>query len=154
MGKKGAAYSPKITVVFIQYLCLLIHSSDDGPCLGSRKPKQPYEWLSYKQVLEKAEHLGSAFLHRGHSQKGDPHVGIFSQNRPEVRPTTSPPRPISCELQSPGLWPSHRPADQPKHSDHMVVGYTPCNSVCVCVSSVDHHRAGLLYVLSGVCPAV
>lgn len=23
---------------------------DDGPCLGSRKPKQPYEWLSYSEV--------------------------------------------------------------------------------------------------------
>uniref|UniRef100_A0A8C5CXX3 Arachidonate--CoA ligase n=1 Tax=Gadus morhua TaxID=8049 RepID=A0A8C5CXX3_GADMO len=66
-----------------EFLLRGVRVSNDGPCLGSRKPKQPYEWLSYKQVLEKAEHLGSAFLHRGHSQKGDPHVGIFSQNRPE-----------------------------------------------------------------------
>ncbi|KAF6083632.1 acyl-CoA synthetase long chain family member 1 [Phyllostomus discolor] len=26
-----------------------IHVSNNGPCLGSRKPDQPYEWLSYKQ---------------------------------------------------------------------------------------------------------
>uniref|UniRef100_A0A8I3PNZ9 Long-chain-fatty-acid--CoA ligase n=1 Tax=Canis lupus familiaris TaxID=9615 RepID=A0A8I3PNZ9_CANLF len=26
-----------------------IQVSNDGPCLGSRKPDQPYEWLSYKQ---------------------------------------------------------------------------------------------------------
>lgn len=25
-------------------------SADNGPCLGSRKPKQPYEWLSYREV--------------------------------------------------------------------------------------------------------
>uniref|UniRef100_A0A452FPB8 Arachidonate--CoA ligase n=1 Tax=Capra hircus TaxID=9925 RepID=A0A452FPB8_CAPHI len=27
-----------------------IQVSNNGPCLGSRKPDQPYEWLSYKQV--------------------------------------------------------------------------------------------------------
>ncbi|NP_001290222.1 long-chain-fatty-acid--CoA ligase 1-like [Notothenia coriiceps] len=57
--------------------------SDNGPCLGSRKPNQPYEWQSYKQVVERAEHIGSALLHRGHSNTGDKFVGIFSQNRPE-----------------------------------------------------------------------
>uniref|UniRef100_A0A674MSG5 Arachidonate--CoA ligase n=1 Tax=Takifugu rubripes TaxID=31033 RepID=A0A674MSG5_TAKRU len=57
--------------------------SNDGPCLGSRKPKQSYEWLSYSQVRERAENLGSAFLHKGHSKSNRPHIGIFSQNRPE-----------------------------------------------------------------------
>ncbi|XP_024863184.1 long-chain-fatty-acid--CoA ligase 1-like isoform X2 [Kryptolebias marmoratus] len=57
--------------------------SNNGPCLGSRKPNQPYEWMSYKEVIERAEHLGSAFLHKGHSKTSDPHIGIFSQNRPE-----------------------------------------------------------------------
>uniref|UniRef100_A0A8C7HX55 Arachidonate--CoA ligase n=1 Tax=Oncorhynchus kisutch TaxID=8019 RepID=A0A8C7HX55_ONCKI len=57
--------------------------SNDGPCLGSRKPNQPYEWLSYREVADKAECIGSALLHRGHSQTGDKHIGIFSQNRPE-----------------------------------------------------------------------
>ncbi|XP_028327434.1 long-chain-fatty-acid--CoA ligase 1a isoform X2 [Gouania willdenowi] len=57
--------------------------SNDGPCLGSRKPNQPYEWLSYKEVADRAENLGSALLHRGHSHTGDKYVGIFSQNRPE-----------------------------------------------------------------------
>uniref|UniRef100_A0A8C5EJH1 Long-chain-fatty-acid--CoA ligase n=1 Tax=Gouania willdenowi TaxID=441366 RepID=A0A8C5EJH1_GOUWI len=59
--------------------------SNDGPCLGSRKPNQPYEWLSYKEVADRAENLGSALLHRGHSHTGDKYVGIFSQNRPEVK---------------------------------------------------------------------
>ncbi|KAK7921815.1 hypothetical protein WMY93_008717 [Mugilogobius chulae] len=57
--------------------------SNNGPCLGSRKPKQPYEWLSYKEVIQRSENLGSAFLHKGHSKKTDPYIGIFSQNKPE-----------------------------------------------------------------------
>uniref|UniRef100_A0A3P8XFS1 Arachidonate--CoA ligase n=1 Tax=Esox lucius TaxID=8010 RepID=A0A3P8XFS1_ESOLU len=57
--------------------------SNDGPCLGSRKPNQPYEWLSYQEVADSAECIGSALLHRGHSQTGDKHIGIFAQNRPE-----------------------------------------------------------------------
>ncbi|KPP59224.1 Long-chain-fatty-acid--CoA ligase 1-like, partial [Scleropages formosus] len=35
-------------------------------------------------VADRAELLGSALLHRGHSQAGDKFIGIFSQNRPEV----------------------------------------------------------------------
>ncbi|XP_068181118.1 long-chain-fatty-acid--CoA ligase 1-like isoform X3 [Antennarius striatus] len=57
--------------------------SSNGPFLGSRKPKQPYEWMSYEEVKERAENLGSAFLHKGHSRTSDSHIGIFSQNRPE-----------------------------------------------------------------------
>lgn len=57
--------------------------SNNGPCLGSRKPKQPYEWISYREVKERAENLGSAFLHKGHSKTTNSHIGIFSQNRPE-----------------------------------------------------------------------
>lgn len=57
--------------------------SNYGPCLGSRKPKQPYEWISYREVMERTENLGSAFLHKGHSKTTDPYIGIFSQNRPE-----------------------------------------------------------------------
>uniref|UniRef100_A0A7N8X919 Long-chain-fatty-acid--CoA ligase n=1 Tax=Mastacembelus armatus TaxID=205130 RepID=A0A7N8X919_9TELE len=57
--------------------------SNNGPCLGSRKPNQPYEWQSYKEVADRAEYVGSAFLHRGHSYTGDKFIGIFSQNRPE-----------------------------------------------------------------------
>lgn len=57
--------------------------SNYGPCLGSRKPKQPYEWISYREVMERTENLGSAFVHKGHSKTTDPYIGIFSQNRPE-----------------------------------------------------------------------
>ncbi|XP_057187402.1 long-chain-fatty-acid--CoA ligase 1a isoform X1 [Triplophysa rosa] len=57
--------------------------SNNGPCLGSRKSNQPYKWLSYKEVADRAEFTGSALLHRGHSKSGDKYIGIFAQNRPE-----------------------------------------------------------------------
>uniref|UniRef100_A0A8C1HHH4 Long-chain-fatty-acid--CoA ligase n=1 Tax=Cyprinus carpio carpio TaxID=630221 RepID=A0A8C1HHH4_CYPCA len=71
--------------------------SNNGPCLGSRKPGKPYNWLSYKEpfflclftepclicVLSDMAFAGSALLHRGHSQTGDKYIGIFAQNRPE-----------------------------------------------------------------------
>ncbi|XP_036919826.1 long-chain-fatty-acid--CoA ligase 5 isoform X1 [Sturnira hondurensis] len=57
--------------------------SDNGPCLGYRKPKQPYRWMSYKQVSDRAEYLGSCLLHKGHRPSQDCFVGVFAQNRPE-----------------------------------------------------------------------
>ncbi|MBN3275509.1 ACSL5 ligase, partial [Polyodon spathula] len=57
--------------------------SGDGPCLGYRKPNQPYQWLSYKQVSDRAEYLGSALIHRGLKASPEQLVGIFAQNRPE-----------------------------------------------------------------------
>ncbi|TWW58678.1 Long-chain-fatty-acid--CoA ligase 1 [Takifugu flavidus] len=60
-----------------------LRESNNGPCLGSRKPNQPYEWQSYREVADRAEHIGSALLHRGHSHTGDKFIGIFSINRPE-----------------------------------------------------------------------
>ncbi|KAL0616545.1 Long-chain-fatty-acid--CoA ligase 5 [Plecturocebus cupreus] len=57
--------------------------SDNGPCLGYRKPNQPYRWLSYKQVSDRAEYLGSYLLHKGYKPSQDQYVGIFAQNRPE-----------------------------------------------------------------------
>ena len=57
--------------------------SDNGPCLGYRKPNQPYKWISYKQVSDRAEYLGSCLLHKGYKSSQDQFVGIFAQNRPE-----------------------------------------------------------------------
>lgn len=57
--------------------------SGNGSCLGYRKPNQPYQWLSYKQVSDRAEHLGSGLLHRGLKASPEQLVGIFAQNRPE-----------------------------------------------------------------------
>ncbi|KFO90155.1 Long-chain-fatty-acid--CoA ligase 1 [Buceros rhinoceros silvestris] len=60
-----------------------VQVSNNGPCLGVRKPNQPYEWISYKEVLDRAECLGSALLHRGFKPAHVQYIGIFSQNRPE-----------------------------------------------------------------------
>ncbi|XP_063493742.1 long-chain-fatty-acid--CoA ligase 1 isoform X1 [Symphalangus syndactylus] len=60
-----------------------IHVSNNGPCLGSRKPDQPYEWLSYKQVAELSECIGSALIQKGFKTAPDQFIGIFAQNRPE-----------------------------------------------------------------------
>ncbi|XP_008933528.1 PREDICTED: long-chain-fatty-acid--CoA ligase 1 [Merops nubicus] len=57
--------------------------SNNGPCLGVRKPNQPYEWISYKEVSDRAECVGSALLHRGFKPSHTQYIGIFSQNRPE-----------------------------------------------------------------------
>uniref|UniRef100_A0A7N8XI21 Arachidonate--CoA ligase n=1 Tax=Mastacembelus armatus TaxID=205130 RepID=A0A7N8XI21_9TELE len=58
--------------------------SGNGPCLGYRKPGRPYQWLKYKQVSDRAEHLGSGLLHNGLKPNPDTFIGIFAQNRPEV----------------------------------------------------------------------
>ncbi|XP_020635514.3 long-chain-fatty-acid--CoA ligase 5 [Pogona vitticeps] len=57
--------------------------SENGPCLGYRKPKQPYQWLSYQQVLDRAEYLGSGLIHKGCKPSSEQFIGIFAQNRPE-----------------------------------------------------------------------
>uniref|UniRef100_A0A3Q3J4M4 Long-chain-fatty-acid--CoA ligase n=1 Tax=Monopterus albus TaxID=43700 RepID=A0A3Q3J4M4_MONAL len=57
--------------------------SGNGPCLGYRKPGRPYQWLKYRQVSDRAEHLGSGLLHRGLKPNTDTLIGIFAQNRPE-----------------------------------------------------------------------
>ncbi|XP_064367110.1 long-chain-fatty-acid--CoA ligase 1 isoform X2 [Dromaius novaehollandiae] len=60
-----------------------VHVSNNGPCLGFRKPNQPYEWISYKEALDRAECVGSALLHRGFKPSQVQYIGIFAQNRPE-----------------------------------------------------------------------
>ncbi|NWH81730.1 ACSL1 ligase, partial [Piaya cayana] len=60
-----------------------VQVSNNGPCLGVRKPNQPYEWISYKEVSDRAECVGSALLYRGFKPSHAQYIGIFSQNRPE-----------------------------------------------------------------------
>ncbi|NWJ06269.1 ACSL6 ligase, partial [Crypturellus undulatus] len=57
--------------------------SENGPCLGFRKPKQPYQWLSYREVSERAEALGSGLLQQGCKPCAEQFIGVFAQNRPE-----------------------------------------------------------------------
>uniref|UniRef100_A0A8C5WWJ4 Long-chain-fatty-acid--CoA ligase n=1 Tax=Laticauda laticaudata TaxID=8630 RepID=A0A8C5WWJ4_LATLA len=41
------------------------------------------QWLSYQQVLDRAEYLGSGLLYKGCKPSSDQFIGIFAQNRPE-----------------------------------------------------------------------
>ncbi|KAK2827466.1 hypothetical protein Q7C36_018392 [Tachysurus vachellii] len=60
-----------------------LHITGDGPFLGSRLPNQPYEWLSYREVVTRAEHLGSGLLSQGCHPNSKQFIGVFAQNRPE-----------------------------------------------------------------------
>ncbi|XP_034033876.1 long-chain-fatty-acid--CoA ligase 6 [Thalassophryne amazonica] len=60
-----------------------LHISGDGPCLGSRLPNQPYKWISYNEVMARAEHMGSGLLYQGCQPNTDQFIGVFAQNRPE-----------------------------------------------------------------------
>ncbi|XP_078071192.1 long-chain-fatty-acid--CoA ligase 1-like isoform X2 [Mustelus asterias] len=57
--------------------------SDNGPCLGFRNPDQPYQWITYREVINRAEFVGSGLLARGYKPGNDQFIGIFAQNRPE-----------------------------------------------------------------------
>ncbi|XP_062909318.1 long-chain-fatty-acid--CoA ligase 6-like isoform X1 [Mobula hypostoma] len=60
-----------------------LYISGDGPCLGFRKPKCPYQWLSYKEVTNRAMDLGSGLLQKNCRSSPDQFIGVFAQNRPE-----------------------------------------------------------------------
>ncbi|NXM55633.1 ACSL5 ligase, partial [Illadopsis cleaveri] len=60
-----------------------VNISGNGDCLGYRKPKQPYQWLTYKQVSDRTKYLGSGLLQKGCQPSSDQFIGIFAQNRPE-----------------------------------------------------------------------
>ncbi|XP_028631698.1 long-chain-fatty-acid--CoA ligase 6 isoform X6 [Grammomys surdaster] len=57
--------------------------SGNGPCLGFRKPEQPYQWLSYQEVAKRAEFLGSGLLQHECKVGTEQFIGVFAQNRPE-----------------------------------------------------------------------
>uniref|UniRef100_A0A8C5HBH6 Arachidonate--CoA ligase n=1 Tax=Gouania willdenowi TaxID=441366 RepID=A0A8C5HBH6_GOUWI len=55
----------------------------DGPCLGFRKPGQPYEWISYTEVAQQAVALGSGLLAKGCQANPQQFIGVFGQNSPQ-----------------------------------------------------------------------
>ncbi|XP_053306524.1 long-chain-fatty-acid--CoA ligase 5 [Spea bombifrons] len=61
-----------------------VRVSGNGNCLGFRKPNKPYEWVTYKEVADRAEFFGSGLVHKGCKPSPDQFIGVFSQNRPEV----------------------------------------------------------------------
>ncbi|XP_076458933.1 long-chain-fatty-acid--CoA ligase 5-like isoform X2 [Babylonia areolata] len=58
--------------------------SRNGPCLGYKpSPTTPFQWISYDEVLERAEYVGAGLISLGLSPQNSTRVGIYSQNRPE-----------------------------------------------------------------------
>ncbi|KAF7665661.1 hypothetical protein LDENG_00135990 [Lucifuga dentata] len=57
--------------------------SGNGPCLGFRNPGEPYQWISYTEVAEQTQLLGSGLLAKGCQPNPQQFVGIFAKNRPE-----------------------------------------------------------------------
>ncbi|VDK18076.1 unnamed protein product [Anisakis simplex] len=77
---------------------------DDGNarCLGYRPAlKKPYQYLTYKEVLEKARDFGSALINKLHLKPGDEtYLGIYARNCPEWFISA-----FGCTLQSVSIVP-------------------------------------------------
>lgn len=58
--------------------------SGNGPCLGWRPGKdEPYEFITYKQTLEKIKNFSAGLVHLGMKPGQETYIGIYSQNRVE-----------------------------------------------------------------------
>ncbi|KAI0221627.1 Long-chain-fatty-acid--CoA ligase 5 [Lamellibrachia satsuma] len=58
--------------------------SDNGKCLGWKPSKSmPFKWMTYNQVLERAENIGSGFIHKGIQPVNTSRIGLFCRNTPE-----------------------------------------------------------------------
>ncbi|XP_071105795.1 long-chain-fatty-acid--CoA ligase 5-like [Haliotis cracherodii] len=58
--------------------------SNNGPCLGWKpSPTEPYKWINYDEVLQRAANLGAGLIKLGLAPKNSTNVGIYSQNKPE-----------------------------------------------------------------------
>ncbi|CAI4229472.1 unnamed protein product [Auanema sp. JU1783] len=61
--------------------------SNNGPMLGSRVKQangsEPYVWISYNEVLDRANNVSVAFRELGIPVGNDINIGIYSKNRPE-----------------------------------------------------------------------
>jgi long-chain acyl-CoA synthetase len=59
--------------------------SADKPCLGTRQSPGagPYHWITFREVKEMAECVGSALISLGHTPRQSQKIGIYSANRYE-----------------------------------------------------------------------
>lgn len=58
--------------------------SNNGPCIGTRRPdSKEYDWISYQEIYDRAQRLGSAFVVKGLEPTDSTLVGIYSPNCPE-----------------------------------------------------------------------
>uniref|UniRef100_A0A8B9RCM4 Arachidonate--CoA ligase n=1 Tax=Astyanax mexicanus TaxID=7994 RepID=A0A8B9RCM4_ASTMX len=76
-------YEDTKTVYEVFQRGLRIAGKFNQPCLGFRKPGEPYQWIPYTEVAERAQVLGSGLLAKGCKPNPKQFVGIFAQNRPE-----------------------------------------------------------------------
>jgi len=65
-----------------------LERSEGGPCLGWRPaPGEPYSWITYQEVLDRTQALGSGLIKEGAKTCPEQFIGIFSQNRVEWKIT-------------------------------------------------------------------
>jgi long-chain acyl-CoA synthetase len=58
--------------------------SNNGPCIGTRRPKsKEYDWISYQEIYDRAQWLGSSFIKHGLKTVDSTCVGVYSPNCPE-----------------------------------------------------------------------
>ncbi|KAK3598870.1 hypothetical protein CHS0354_008618 [Potamilus streckersoni] len=58
--------------------------SNNGPCLGSRTgSSKEYKWLSYQEVYDRAQAVGSGLILEGQMPRNNTFIGIYSVNRAE-----------------------------------------------------------------------
>lgn len=58
--------------------------SNNGPCYGWKpSPNEPYQWISYNDVLVKAANFGAGLISKGQKPENTTNIGLYSQNRVE-----------------------------------------------------------------------
>nr|XP_002129904.1 long-chain-fatty-acid--CoA ligase 1 [Ciona intestinalis] len=85
---KPTAYLEKDVTTLHEIFMRGVRESGNSPCLGHRPGAgQPYQWITYNEVLTKAQHFGSGLVHEGAKTQPEQFIGIFSQNRVEWKIT-------------------------------------------------------------------
>jgi len=63
---------------------LRISAPVDDRCFGWRpKPDQPFSWITYSEVHQRAKNFGSGLTKKGLNPRTKPYLGIFAQNSPQ-----------------------------------------------------------------------
>jgi len=86
-GHRASHLAPKGELINSMYGCTTTHEafmrglriSETGDCLGVRKGHS-YEYISYREVYERAQRVGSSLLKKGVSPNEEGIVGIFAGN--------------------------------------------------------------------------
>jgi len=61
-----------------------VASQSDSRCFGWRPaPDQPFSWLTYQDVYQRAKNFGSGLTKKGMNPRTKPYLGIYAQNSPQ-----------------------------------------------------------------------